>query len=375
MKALRITALRPQAPARLACSVALLFTLGCGARPTVPTGDSEVVQMEEMVVEAKDGNIAAFDAQSLFEEATTAFQKHEFDECDAAYEKLLDRFPESRFAHSALYNRGLCLEQLSQHIQAAAHFRRHAQLAKDLKDRRDGEFRWGYNLVKAGDHPTAVDLYTRLLAAEDIGDADRAECHLRRGTALIALRRPGAGEKDLKKSMEFVRIAYDGVLRGNDLYAEAHYRRAEIYQALSHGVRLVLPISGMRDRLANKVKFFRQAQSSYIDSLNVQHAYWATAAGLRLGELYEQFYLDVMDADVPKDLSKEEKEVYFVELRKSLQPVLEQSLSIYEKNITMSQRLGAENEWVTETESRVARLRGLIEASERERVGEEQPQG
>lgn len=346
--------------------LAAVFLSACGARPRQTAEPStRQVEMEEMVVEADaSGNAVAYDAQQLFEEGTAAFTKHEFTECDRAYEKLLHRFPKSRYVHSALYNRGLCLEQLGLHRTAATSFRRHAQISRELRDRRDGEFRWGYNMVKAGDYPTAMHLYDELLAADDLGPADRAECRLRRGTILARMKKPAEAERELKRAMELVTQAYDGVVRGNDLFAESHFRRGEIYQGLSHQVRLKLPVRNMRDDLRDKIRFFRQSQSSYIDALNVQHSYWATAAGLKLGELYEEFYRDVLAAEVPDDFDADTKHFYFVELKKQLQPLLEQSVTIYEKNMQMSQRIGAENEWVLETERRLQRLRSLIEETE-----------
>ncbi len=354
----------------------LLLLTACGARPVARPASDKEVEMEPMIVEADEsGRVEAFDAQALFETANAAFQAHDFDACDKHYDKLLTKFPQSRFVHSALYNRGLCLEHLGLHRMAATHFRRHAQLSTELLDVRDGEFRWGYNLVKAKDYPTAVSLYTRLLAAEDLGPADRAECHLRRAIAYAGLGKTGEAERELKHSMERVREAYGEFLRGNDLFAEAHFRRGEIYQGLSHTVHLKLPMKKMKDDLQDKIRFFKRAQASYLDALNVQHSYWATAAGLKLGELYEQFYDDVIRAEAPEEFDALTYKLYLVELRKLLRPVLEQSVMIYEKNISMSQRLGAENEWVKETEQRLKKLRALIEETENLADPTEAPQG
>ncbi|MCB9526829.1 MAG: tetratricopeptide repeat protein [bacterium] len=360
---------RPAIPRLAALAAALLLT-ACGSRPTRPEPPPALVEMDPIVVEydvdADEGErVSAYDAQSLFEDGRDAFERHDFAACELAYGRLIERFPESPYTHVALYNRGLCLEQLGEHGRAATHFRRHAQLATELRDQRDGEFRWGYNLIKTGDYPTAVALYDRLLAAEDLQPLDRAECHLRRGVARARLGRPGEAERDLKASLSYTEEGTEGFVQGSELYAEAHFRRGEIYQRLAHGVGLKLPVQKMKADLDDKVRFFRQAQESYITALNVQHSYWATAAGLKLGELYEQFYLDVLRAEVPQDFDPETRRFYFVELRKQLQPLLEQSLAIYEKNITMSERIGARNEWVAETETRLTRLRGLLEASER----------
>lgn len=342
---------------------AAALVVGCGASPTKLT---ETLNMETLVVEGDGaGHVTvAYDAQGLFEEGTDAFQSQRFDSCEQKYGQLLLKFPQSRYAHSALYNRGLCLEQLKKHTLAAASFKAHAVGAKALKDRRDGEFRYGFNLVAAGEYPAADTLYTHLIGAKDLGDADKAECHLRRGTARMHLERVGEADRDLKTAMALVRKAYE-FLEGNDIFAEANFRRGEIYQGLSRGVHLKLPVEKMQADLRDKVRYFRQAQNSFIDTLNARHTYWATAAGLKLGELYEQFYDDVINAETPDDFDAETRKFYALELQAQLQPLLEQSLVIYEKNITMSQRIGAQNEWVDETERRLVRLRGLLEQSEK----------
>ena len=50
---------------------------------------------------------------------------------------------------------------------------------------------------------------------------------------------------------------------GNDLAAEAYFRRGEIYYALSRKVKLKLPLKKMRAHLKTKVRFFKQAQRSF----------------------------------------------------------------------------------------------------------------
>lgn len=344
---------------------ALLVLSACGARragpPPIPVQTPVHVEMEPVLVEADaQGNISAFDAAGLFEQGQNALASQKWPLCDESFERLIVKFPASRYVHASLYNRGLCLEHRRLHDLAANVFRRHAALSTDAKDRLDGLFRMGFNLVRGKNYVEASHLYDELLKSESLGTADKAECYLRRATALLHLKHHGRAEKDLKTAMALINEAYEGVVDGSDLMAEAHFRRGEIYQHLSHTVLLKLPVSRMKGDLRDKARYFRQSQTSYIASVNVRNAYWATAAGLRLGEIYEQFYRDVLLAEAP-NLTVAERRYYQVELRRQLLPLLEESLIIYETNITMSERIGAQNEWVEETEVRVARLRALIE--------------
>jgi len=348
----------------------IVFLVGCGATQRKDTGKPTTVEMEPMVVEVKFGedgkpSMKAFDAQSLFEAGEAAFKAKKYDECDRQYAQILEDFPKSRYVHVSLYNRGLCLEEMGQHALAGHHFERHAELATTIQDRRDGQFRWGYNLVKTGDFARALGLYEYLLKEKDLTPLDRAECLLRQGIARAGLSRLGLAEKSLEAAVTQVNIGTGGLTQGNDTLAEIHFVRGEIYQRLSHEVPLKLPIEQMEGDLADKTRFFRKSQRNYLNALNVQHPYWATAAGLKLGELYEAFYRDVLNAQVPEDFDENTTLFYVAELRKKLQPLLEHSLSIYERNMSMSQRIGADNEWVKETESRLERLRVLIEETEK----------
>ncbi len=345
--------------------LSLSVLVGCGARPSPPSDDRPVIEMEPMIVEVTgegdDQTVRAFDAQSLFRQGRSHIESEEHQDCVDSFGELLERFPQSRFAHAAIYNRGLCYEDLRQHAMASAHFRRYTDLAKGEKDRRDGQFRWGYNMVESGRYTEALRLYEVLLKLNDIGLFDRAECHLRQGIAKLRLNRFSEAERDFKTALTFVEKATEGTVEGNDLAAESHFRRGEVYFELNRNVSLKLPLKRMKSDLDAKTRFFRQAQASFIDTLNVRNPYWATAAGLQLGSLYEEFYRDILKAEFPDDFDADMREVYFLELKKHLQPLLEQSVAIYERSITMSMRLQTSNRWVKETELRLNKLRTLIE--------------
>ncbi|MEE2786627.1 MAG: tetratricopeptide repeat protein [Myxococcota bacterium] len=348
----------------------ILCLPACGARPPAkPKAEapSATVEMDPMILEAsKDGqktSIVAYDAQSLFEAAKTAFEARTYQECADRYQRVLNRFPKSHYAHAALYNRGVCLEELRLHREAASHFRRYSQLATTERDRLDGDFRRGFNLIESGNYPEALQLYKSLLARNEIKGFDRAECLIRQAIARSAAGNFGQAEADLKAALSLINAESEGLIIGNDLAAEAYFRRGEIYYALNRKVPLKLPLAQMRADLKAKVRFFKHAQKSFLNALNVREPYWATAAGMKLGELYEQFYRDVLSAEIPKSMGGEERTVYFSELRKQLLPLLKQSVSIYERNITMGLRIGASNRWVRETEQRLKRLRSLIEGA------------
>ena len=278
-----------------------------------------------VVIEVDDRNgrreVRTYDAQSLFNDAKKAYESEQYPTCIDKYTELLAQF-QSRFVISARFNRGLCYEESLQHGLAVNDFRLYIDTVETDQDKLDGFFRWGFNLVESGNYPIAKGLYDELLTREDLGKFDRAEAHLRRGIALAGMRQYAVGERDLRQALELVKTATKGEVIGNDIAAECHYRKGDIYGELSRDVKLKLPLENMESDLQAKIRFFRQSQSSYIDTLNVRSPYWSTAAGLKLGELYQRFYEDVVAAEVPPTFDQTMRRFYLLELKKRLQPVL-----------------------------------------------------
>ena len=256
--------------------------IGCGA--VQKTATQETIDMEPVVIEVDDRNgrreVRTYDAQSLFNDAKKAYESEQYPTCIDKYTELLAQFTQSRFVISARFNRGLCYEESLQHGLAVNDFRLYIDTVETDQDKLDGFFRWGFNLVESGNYPIAKGLYDELLTREDLGKFDRAEAHLRRGIALAGMRQYAVGERDLRQALELVKTATKGEVIGNDIAAECHYRKGDIYGELSRDVKLKLPLKyGIR--LTGEDSFFRQSQSSYIDTLNVRSPYWSTAAGLK----------------------------------------------------------------------------------------------
>jgi hypothetical protein len=112
--------------------------------------------------------------------------------------------------------------------------------------------------------------------------------------------------------------------------------------------------------LDKKGKLFMSAQHHYIEALRHHHPNWSMAAGYMIGKLYEEFYTDIFEAEIPSDLSDEEVALYFEELRKHIRPLMERAIDVYEKNLSLSRRMGESEEkdkWVRETEESLEHLK------------------
>lgn len=299
------------------------------------------------------------DAKALFEEGVGAFQGQLFAKCEELLKTYLVHFSDEIYTHATHYNLGLCLEFQRKHKDAAEQFQSYYDLSKDPSDRLDGAVRLGYNFVFSNRLEEAVDLYSELLTTYPLKGFDRAECHLRRAMAKTGLQKYAEADRDLSAAISHIYGAIGSKLPGNEALAEVHFQRGEVYRRHMGEIDLKMPLSRIKRSIADKTRFFRKSLHAYVSSIKVNHTYWAIAAGHQLGVLHEDIYEDLLHAEYPPEFDEETRAYYFFELDKKLAPLIRESISIYEKTITISATQGAGNSWVQSTKESLVRLRKL----------------
>ena len=140
----------------------------------------------------------------------------------------------------------------------------------------------------------------------------------------------------------------------------AHYQLARLFESLFRAIKFKLPTGRMARDLEDKSNYFLSAQASFLNAVRYHHPKYAVAAGFALGAIYEQFYRDLMDAEIPNTLSKSDIKVYFGELKKKIRPLVEKALRVYERNLKLAKRLGRNEAWRIKTQGQLARLRALF---------------
>ena len=330
---------------------------------------SQVVELEPtklMAVKAADGSIKveSQNPRELFREGGRSFEDGNFPEATRKYELIVRRFPKSRYANVARFNAGLALEKNGQFKRARRHFLAVAEATKGSKDAQDALMHAATCEQKLGDHDAVIRYMDRVLKPEypDITPLARLEAHARRGRARHQLRQLARAERDYKAALKlFKKHIANRTLRRNYYVSQAQFQIGEIYRELFGTIRFRLPLERMARDLEDKSNFFLKSQAAYLRTLRFNHPDLAVAAGFRLGAIYEQFYDDMMGAEVPADLSKDEVAIYYDELKRKIRPLITKAIDIYERNIRMAQRLGkSKAEWVRKSRASLARLKEVL---------------
>lgn len=336
------------------------------------------IEMEPMrfaVVEGEGGRtVEALDPEALFTDGNRLFEAQDYEHAAHKYGVIVDHFPDTRWYVVASFNAGLSLERAGRHTDAVGRFRAHIAAVSGSKDAQDALFRVAACHEALAEWDAMYAVGEELLAPHyrDIGAVDRLAAHAVRGRAAEGRGQLALAERDYRKALELYQQNLEQ--RGLDkspFVSMAQYRIGEIYRELFAAIRFKLPLERMARDLEDKSNFFLMAQSAYLRALRLQHPEWATQAGFRLGALYETMYEDMMGAEVPDDLTRDEIEIYYEALRDKVRPLLVRAIDIYERNIRLGQRMGRRDGWVSKTEASLARLREVLRA-ESSRAAENQ---
>jgi hypothetical protein len=86
-----------------------------------------------------------------------------------------------------------------------------------------------------------------------------------------------------------------------------------------------------------------EARKVYLDVVGYRQPEWATASLLRIGQGYEAFAKALRGAQVPRELSSEEKRLYREELEKQVIVIEDKALDAYRSGFAKALEIGVYN--------------------------------
>lgn len=326
------------------------------------------LDLDPMLIQAgtSEQEARALNADEVFAQAYRAYQARRYEEAIEHYATIVKYFPESRFFMPALFNMGLANEKLERWEPAAASYRTIIERFPTKQDTKDAYFRLAHVREKTGQHREIVELMTEVMLRPDIEHFDRMEAHVRRATALTELGEFEQAKNGFVTMLQLNREAPPGTrLEPNaEFVVKAEFGLGRALHGQVLDIPLVLPTEKMGEDLQTKAELFLSAQAAYIRALRVHHPQWSVAAGFMIGRLYEDFYLDILAAEIPDDLTEEQVAIYFEELRKQLKPLMERAIQVYEKNLSLAKRINvrpSDNEWSAASDRHLSRLKAYLE--------------
>lgn len=323
----------------------------------------------QITASKKDGKLSvdAYDAQELFERATTAYSEKRLDDAFFNYKTLLESFASSPQSKAAQYNLGLVYQDKLEWAKAAVQFKSFIDSHSESSDVKDAYFQMGVSHAEAKDWLASEQAFISILARKDLTADDRVEALTRRAIARFNLDDLDTAEFVLKEVFFFKRrleSTNEERLETDYFLALAQLMLGEISHKRSNAIELRWPEDQMKKDLEAKAKQLLEARRRYIEAVRYGNPRIASMSAFQIGVLFQEFYDSVMAVPSPKELGSdaqgETREVYREELRLKLRIVLEKALRGHEHNIELFERLGVETEWVTKSRVAIERLRNLL---------------
>ena len=333
----------------------LVFCCACAHAGAQPPRHLDIA--EPLIITAGPPSQIALsdqDEATLFDSGSRAFSAGHYDDAALHFDRLVGSFPSSSLRLPALYNSALSFERLSRWEEALQRFDSYLL----LKDEPDAQFHAALAEYKLARLDLAASRLAVLAARPGLPKPRRVEALVQEGVCKVEGSARGEGERLLRQALELVDDDTDPALT-----AQAEFWIGEIYRSYFREAALDpqnMDPQKLADAIEGKAQFLLSAQGHYLRAIRRGEGEWATASGFRIGELYEQFHDQLVDAPLPRDLTASEGAVYREELHKKVRVLIGKAIRIYEQTLSTAQRVGAQNSYVTKTEEALERLRKLL---------------
>lgn len=149
-----------------------------------------------------------------------------------------------------------------------------------------------------------------------------------------------------------------------DVYfpAQAQFFLGEVYRLHYEAIAIEQTddVERLSETFEEKAQLLLSAQGHYVRAVRFGHPHWATAAGQRIGGLYERLHDEMLEAPIPSSLTPAQRELYREELRAKVRILVRKAIAAYERTLTVAERLGLDTAFVEETRRSLRRMEELL---------------
>jgi tetratricopeptide (TPR) repeat protein len=330
----------------------------------LPSRDPRVVDLDIIRITAHsrgpggEPELTSVASADLFKQANAAAKAGRPREAIETYRQLVADFPESQFAPVALFNVAALYDaqaDLPATINALTELVAKYPAARESVD--------GHLYIAAlqADHQMWSDAAATLdavLARPSLTFADRVEAFARKGYVELEQQRFDAAEASLSAAVDEWRKAP----RIDDPYyiAMAHYYRGE----LMHRRFAAAPIRTGDDEMVADLEAKRalagKAYDRWRESLSLKHAYWATAAGYQMSQIFVELWEAHVKAPYPHRIEVATRPTYVADVHSRVRPDLEKALEGHRMNVELAKAYGVNTDWSRGSERQAAAIMELL---------------
>ncbi|NQV86020.1 MAG: tetratricopeptide repeat protein [Woeseiaceae bacterium] len=293
-------------------------------------------------------------ATAEYDAAAALINLQAWDRAAGVLEEFRSDYPDSAFADDVSGKLAVTYLESGKSGQAAAEFERMANAETSTDDVKREALWKAAGLYKdtgavTSEHRVLNDIVTRYPNPL----AESIEARYR----LLEIARQAGNNRDVTARLaELIQIDASAGSQRSD---RTRFLAAKASLELADPVRRRFEVVKLTQPLANSLKLKKELMedviSAYTGAAEYGVAEVTTAATFRLGEVYEQFSVALMQSDRPKELDDEALEQYEILLEEQAFPFEEKAIDLYKANADRAAN-GVYDEWVRRSYEQLARL-------------------
>jgi len=325
--------------------------------------DPRVVDLDIIRISAKEtspGNVEMEHVATadLFKQANDAAKSGATQQAISLYRRIVSDFPESQFAPVCLFNIAAIYDGQGDLPQTIATLRELVKAYPKARESVDGHL---YIAALQADHELYADANKTLdevLARDNLTFADKVEAFARKGYALLELKQYDDADKALQQAVAQWRAAN----HIDDPYyiAMASYYRGELAHRRFLDAPVRLPDDQEVADLEQKRVLAVQAYDFWKQALGYRQAYWATASGYQMSQIFVELWQATVNAPYPTKLDSGTRGKYVADVHDRVREHLEKALEGHRMNVEPAKACGVETTWSRGSEQQAVTIMQLL---------------
>jgi tetratricopeptide (TPR) repeat protein len=335
--------------------------LGTSGGDAGRTYDLETIRIGVVGTDAAgDPELEAVAPFQLLQEGTKLSEDGHLDHAIAKWRQLVTDFPDSKYAPIALWDIAAVQEKQGDTDKELATLR---ELVDGYPQRRESIDAHLYIVAlesERGHFAIANKVTDEIIARTDLTYADRVEALARKGYVNIELADFAAAQPALDQAV----AVWKKAPRITDSYfiAMTHYYRGELAHRkfAAAEIRKVGTTAELRADLEVREKLAAEAYDRWREALDFQHAYWSTASGYQMSQIFVEFWQATVTAPYPTDLDERARRDYVVEVHARVRDHLEKALEGHRMNVELGAAFQVQTVWADASKVRAAEIMTLL---------------
>jgi tetratricopeptide (TPR) repeat protein len=306
-----------------------------------------------------DAEMTSVASADLFRQANDAAKLGGTKDAIGRYRQLVDEFPDSIYAPVALFNTAALYDKQGDMVATITALRELIQKYPQARESVEGHLYIAALQAETKHYADAVKTLDEALARTNLTYADRVEAFARKGYAQLELKQYDDGDASLQSAIADWRRAPNI----DDPYyiAMAYFYRGEIAHRKFAEAPVRLPDDQLVADLEAKRVLAVQAYDRWRDSLGFKHAYWATAAGYNMSQIFVELWEITVKAPYPTKLAVGERDKYVAEVHQRVREHLEKALEGHKMNVELAKAYGVETSWSRGSEQKAAQILEMLQ--------------